>query len=71
MSIPVYYPIEFEYKDKTIFLRNTSIIDIPDNKLSFDVIFRGKGAKLSGLILYSGTVENIIDDLESALLSKD
>jgi hypothetical protein len=42
-----------------------------ENRLYFDLIFKGKGASISALILYSGKIEDIISDLESALLSKD
>lgn len=42
-----------------------------ENKIHFDIIFKGKGASISAIILYNGKIEDIITDLESALLSKD
>ncbi|CAD8117796.1 unnamed protein product [Paramecium sonneborni] len=71
INIPLYFTFEFEFDGKNITTNHKTIFQMNDNKLHFDLIFKGKGASISAIILYQGKIEDILNDLESALLSKD
>jgi hypothetical protein len=56
--VAVYETLEFQYRNDMIHLKDRSTIDMKDNKLTFKVFFRGKGAKVDGLMLYSGSMQS-------------
>ncbi|CAK59938.1 unnamed protein product (macronuclear) [Paramecium tetraurelia] len=71
INIPLYFAFEFEFDGKNITANRKTIYQMSDNKLHFDLTFKGKGSSVSAIILYQGKIEDILIDLESALLSKD